>query len=405
MKIRNFILTIILVCCISLSSVVEVKAVDNATNHNLPNAASSDFKASIYLQWQVKNCDKPYSEMSGRTLHGMGCGYCTACGIYTSTTGKKKDAVEVCRKYAPKHYCPGSGSYHTVIPAILGDWGFKVKGIGANKKQFLDYLRNGYMVGAITSSVFTSAGHFVYFYGYKKEGSKEYCRVATSSKDEQNSQWFAISTVMGSLNMGASNGGPLWAVTEYSGSDKAENGSAPTTPETSTQDSLEITEIGAAMSETDFAVYDNWDSSLVAMATKEGLSVNEQKQVATWGNNIETNSMTYISFMRRLISFLGIMITIWCLFFYLSYWLDRVNTFIDVSMMSIVTMGSLQISPDNSSTFNKSSSEVSKGQVKLVNQRDVIFITVVGCVVGILLISGKIYYLLDMLMSVMQKIV
>lgn len=388
-----------------ITTKVNVLAVDSATNHNLPNATASDFKAEVYLQGSVKNCDKSYKEMKGNTLHGMGCAYCTVCGVYTSVTGKSVDVVEVCRKYAPNYYVLGQGSSHSAIPDILKEYGFKTNGIGANKNNFLDYLRNGYMVCAITSSVFTNQGHFVYFYGYKKESGKEYCRVATSSRDNQNSQWFDIGTVMGSLNSGAGAGGPLWAVTEYNGSDAVENGSGETVSDADTQVDMGITEVGSAMDEGQFAVLSNWDTSLVTMAQKEWLSVNEQKQIATWKSNIDNNSMTYVSFMRRLISFIGIFITIWCLFFALSYYMDRVNNFFDVSMMNIVTMGRLQISPDNSSTFNKSSKEVSKSEIKLVNRRDVIFIVMIGCVVGVLLVSGGIYGLVNMIQTLIQKIV
>lgn len=387
----NFILIVLLL----LSNTVGVSAVDSSTKHNLPNACASDFTAFVYNQNDTKWNKK--AVVSDRTVASSGCGFCTVCGIDTTVSGTSRNPYDVFKNNLDQ-YVVNQGGKHSVISTILGKWGYSVKGIGNNKATFVEYLKAGYLVPAITSSVFTSAGHFVYFYGYKKESGTEYCRVATSSRLAQNDQWFTISTVMGSLNNSASSGGPLWVVTAYSGT-PTENGTETTAEVTSTEDSsnLSLNIKGNLMAESEFIGSDNWYENVVAMATKEGLTVNEQKQIGLWGNNIEQSSDNWVTYLRAMICFIGIFITIWCMFIYIAYWLDRTNNFVEFSMLELLSLGALKVSPDNK--------EQRVDKVYYVNHVGVMKVVFAGVLIGVLIISGKIYTLVSMLFKVIDKIV
>lgn len=127
------------------------------------------------------------------------------------------------------------------------------------------------------------------------------------------------------------------------------------------------------------------DSPLL-MPDKDMLTVNEQKQVANWSDNIDNQETTVVDWLRTLIAFLGILITIYSIFIYLAYWLDRVNNIIPFYVLPIITFHHLVISPDDTSSFNP---EV-EGQ-KAVIHKDIIKIVVIGCTLGVLLMTGKIY--------------
>lgn len=159
--------------------------------------------------------------------------------------------------------------------------------------------------------------------------------------------------------------------------------------------------VTGALDEEYFGVYGtHLKENSIALPNADMLTVNEQKQIATWGNNIGTLDESYIGFMRRVISFLGIMFTIYCLFIYLAYWLDRVNTFFDISFLSMLTLGNLELSPDEKqSTFNPAN----EGK-KIVNHKDVIKIVVIGCIVGVLLISGWVYKGVALVLDLIEKI-
>lgn len=156
-----------------------------------------------------------------------------------------------------------------------------------------------------------------------------------------------------------------------------------------------------ALDEEYFGVYGTQlKENAISLPNADMLTVNEKKQLATWGNNIETTDEHYISFFRRVVSFVGIMITVYCLFIYLAYWLDRVNNFFDISLLNMLTLGNLELSPDEKqSTFEPTT----QGR-KLVNHKDVIKIVFIGCTVGVLLISGWIYKWIGMVMGLIKRL-
>ena len=127
------------------------------------------------------------------------------------------------------------------------------------------------------------------------------------------------------------------------------------------------------------------DSPLL-MPDKDMLTVNEQTQIARWSENIDNQKTTAVSWLRTLIAFLGIMITIYSLLMYLAYWLDRVNNIIPIYVLPIMTFNQLVVSPDDTSSFNPAV----EGK-KAVIHKDMIKIVVIGCTLGVLLMTGKMY--------------
>ena len=405
---RLSLVVLLLITLISCTPTTSVKAdeLKSASEVGLPDATSSNFTAKGYVQGAYK---KPLKKYPDKTVSGMGCGFCTVCGIHTTISGEKKDPYDVANKYI-NYYTHGEGCKHAVINGILSKWGYTVKGIGCSKSELQKYLQKGYIVAMISKGpIFTSEGHFLYVYGYEKRTSyttqnitsgkdksgreeKACARVFTSSKTHQNKQWFPLDSIVADANSGASDGGPFWAVVKYDGEavettgDSESSESADEQVATSGDGYIQFG--GEVMDEEYFLpTQDNqWGYNLVTMATSENLTVNEQTQIARWSENIKNNSRGVVGFFRTLSAFLGIMITIYSLLLYMCYWLDRSNNIVDVSTLRILTFNQIQISPDDNSTFNPN-----QQGTKYIIHKDIIFIVIIGCTIGVLIMTGKIY--------------
>lgn len=139
--------------------------------------------------------------------------------------------------------------------------------------------------------------------------------------------------------------------------------------------------------------------SVVALPDTTMLTVNEQKQIAQWGNNIDYMSNTWVDYLRSSVSFLGIMITIYCMLLYVIYWFDRVNTVIDFPILPIVTLGVLEVSPDDKLNTYSANSGSSR---KIVTHQNMVAIVFSGVLLGVLLISGIIYKIVALLLQLID---
>lgn len=157
--------------------------------------------------------------------------------------------------------------------------------------------------------------------------------------------------------------------------------------------------------EGEFASFSELVEKPLFFATREDLSQENLKGVIDWKNNIEYESEdNVIKYIRVFVMLFGILFLVWILLIYLSYWFDRINNFLDLELLPIVTAGRLRVSPEeNECTFNPKS--YSKGQAQTVNHRTVLFICMAGVFFAVLIISGYIYTLLNYLVRKMLSII
>ena len=133
-------------------------------------------------------------------------------------------------------------------------------------------------------------------------------------------------------------------------------------------------------------------------ATRDNLSGNQLEAVDNWNNTIndmsKKGSLLYIARIILMIS--GIIMCIWAILFYVGFWFDRTNNFLDFSVVKILTLGRLQASySDNDKcTYGLENSDGNKKQAKTINHRIALCITVFTIIVASLIISGNIYKLL-----------
>lgn len=119
-----------------------------------------------YNQADARWKDKPYGRTG--TIGKSGCGPTSLSIAISSLTDKKIDPVQMSKwAYENGYYCEGAGSYHTLIPAGVKNFGLKVEGCTANEpKKIVDALVQGKLIIAIMAKGhFTRSGHFIVLRG------------------------------------------------------------------------------------------------------------------------------------------------------------------------------------------------------------------------------------------------
>lgn len=164
--------------------------------------------------------------------------------------------------------------------------------------------------------------------------------------------------------------------------------------DTSSSESIDLLVSGWLKDEynEDWGIYEHITTELIPLPDGSGLGANEKAQLQVWKEILETeDEFSVISFLRTCVAFVGILLVVYATLVYLAYWVDRVNNFVAFSCLNALTMGRLMISPDdNSSTFTPSNKNV-----KAVVHRDIVFVSLLGIAIGVILLSGRIYLIID----------
>lgn len=93
---------------------------------------------------------------------------------------------------------------------------------------------------------------------------------------------------------------------------------------------------------------------------------------------------------RWLAILFGILFEIWMMLMYLAYWFDRINNFVEVSLLQIISFGKLRISADETEcTFSVKSLAMS--EVRTINHKKLLGVVIVGLSFGSLIISGVMF--------------
>lgn len=144
--------------------------------------------------------------------------------------------------------------------------------------------------------------------------------------------------------------------------------------------------------------FQSLDDSITEFIKDEDLSKDQLKSVSDWKNNIDyENDDVLLKFIRVIVMFLGICFIVWIVLIYLCYWMDRINNFVDIDFLPIVTGGRLRVSPEEfECTFNPKEF-IGKKEPQTVNHRTTLMICGIGLFFGVLVISGRLYDLINFL--------
>ena len=123
------------------------------------------------------------------------------------------------------------------------------------------------------------------------------------------------------------------------------------------------------------------DASDVALPDRENLTISELNSLQSSKDAIEArNSIKVFDFARHAMVFLGLLLMVYVLLILLSAMFDRVNSFIDISLVSLFTFGAIKVSNE----------EETKGQVGYASNTKLYVSIGVMAVVSALLISGAV---------------
>lgn len=163
-----------------------------------------------YNQADARWKDKLYGRTG--TIGRSGCGPTSLSIAISSLTDKKVDPVQMSKwAYENGYYCEGAGSYHTLIPSGVKNFGLKVEGCTAKEPQrIVDALAQGKLIIAIMAKGhFTRSGHFIVLRGVTANRKILVADPVSRSRSEE--KW-DLSIILNEANKGADAGGPFWII-------------------------------------------------------------------------------------------------------------------------------------------------------------------------------------------------
>ena len=162
-------------------------------------------------------------------------------------------------------------------------------------------------------------------------------------------------------------------------------------------------------SETDLQAYCKLNEidineEFLTKASRNNLSGDELSALTGWEaqmNKMEEDN-GFLKTIRISLMILGIIMSVYFILLYLSYWVDRINNFIDLEFLKVLTFNKLSMS-ETEEECTYSIKSAFKSGTKTVNHRAMIKITVIGELFAVLLITGLVYkFVLWIVMLVSQ---
>ena len=156
-----------------------------------------------------------------------------------------------------------------------------------------------------------------------------------------------------------------------------------------------------AMNEPDLA------GMFLGNANLNNLNQQQTDSLANWKRNINNQyDNPFISVLRVIVSFLGIVLVVWSSLVYIAYWFDRLNTFVDLSLLTILTLGQLMVSPElDSCTFTLKT--MGDGKIKTVTHGVIVGICITGFFFGTMLFTGVFYrviaYFINLVLALINR--
>lgn len=158
---------------------------------------------------------------------------------------------------------------------------------------------------------------------------------------------------------------------------------------------------GKLLNEGYFSSASGISEEALCLPSSYDLPLKDLTELSSWKKNIKyAEDDRSLRYPRAVVMLVGILVTIYSILLYIAYQFDRINNFIELDALGIMTFGKLRISPDDrKSTFNDKHQER-----KVVVHRDIIIVCLVGVAIGVLLISGKIFEVVVYLMLKIQEV-
>lgn len=147
------------------------------------------------------------------TVGRAGCGPTCLAMVISSLSQKNINPKQMCDwsyRHGFKH--KGGGSYWSLIPDAVENYGLNVEGNVKEAQQLVDALADHKLIIAIMGpGHFTSSGHFIVLRGVTTDGK---IMVADSySKKNTDTAW-SLETIINESKKGNTAGGPFWIISD-----------------------------------------------------------------------------------------------------------------------------------------------------------------------------------------------
>lgn len=120
----------------------------------------------------------------------------------------------------------------------------------------------------------------------------------------------------------------------------------------------------------------------INMSTRDNLGIGEKYSLSSVGEGIEINNRANaLDLARRITAFIGLVLLMYGNFLFVAMWLDKINTFIDVSVVKLFTFGLINYAPNNDDV----------GSTKYIPTKKLIASIVAMGIIGIVILSGSIF--------------
>ena len=154
--------------------------------------------------------------------------------------------------------------------------------------------------------------------------------------------------------------------------------------------------------EEEFVSWKKMTDIQLEFADIKSLNDDDLHNLKTWQEDIEKDTADNILITggRWIVLLFGIIFEIWMLLMYLAYWFDRLNNFIDVDLLKLISFGKLVISPtEEECTFSVRS--LAKGETRTINHRHMLMVCAIGLAFGTLIVSGTLF---DIVNGIVQRV-
>lgn len=123
----------------------------------------------------------------------------------------------------------------------------------------------------------------------------------------------------------------------------------------------------------------------------------EQQHLSSIAESVKSQKVDFLQVLRYSVAFIGIIFAVYGLLIIIAYVFDRTNVFVELSLLSILTMGRYM--------YSYETDVKNIGNKKLLNTGGVIRLAILSEVIAYALYSGLIYSILRYIISVINNLV
>lgn len=133
-----------------------------------------------------------------------------------------------------------------------------------------------------------------------------------------------------------------------------------------------------------------------SLVDRSNLTMKEIQNIESIKEIKDADNLSIFSIMKSIISFIGLLLIVYAILLMLAYLFDRVNSFIDVSMVSLLTLGNIKLIQKEDMQLIGVDKEKERGYV---TTRKLFFIIGLLIFLGAMMMSGVLSYLIYLVMS------